>query len=170
MVLVIVKLHPISTRTYGALSRASGYDLQWLGQQFQEAVQKSGRLKMSDGHIYAQKQDPIDIKEAECLNKAVSTMDMKACVGEAYQAWDRELNTIYKGFMNEGSPALKTAVKESERAWLKSRDSEFNLIDLMLGDPVKNGSLGGLEAMDLKTGIVKSRVELLRQLGEAGSP
>ncbi len=52
----------------------------------------------------------------------------KDCVYEEGQHWDKRLNTAYKAIMAEPTyirqDSQKTALRNSERAWIKHRDSE----------------------------------------------
>ena len=73
--------------------------------------------------------------EAELMNRMSSVKDtdfdgtnaeMGAQAGQAYEAWDRELNKVYKLLMSELSDNQKTRLRNEERAWLKRKDKEMD--------------------------------------------
>jgi uncharacterized protein YecT (DUF1311 family) len=111
-------------------------------------------------------EDRLDRQERECLEKAVSTMDMKICMADSLTAWDKELNDVYKQLMKTGSPDFQKSLRDSERAWIKSRDADFPIIDLVIGNP-EHGTIAGLEDLDARKTIVKDRVRFLRELQDA---
>jgi uncharacterized protein YecT (DUF1311 family) len=111
-------------------------------------------------------EDRLDRQERECLDKAVSNMDMKVCLADSLTAWDKELNDVYKQLMKTGSPDFQKALRDSERSWIKSREADFPLIDLVIGNP-EHGTIAGLEDLDSKKTVVKDRVRFLRELQDA---
>ena len=46
--------------------------------------------------------------------------------GEVFEAWDRELNKVYKLLMSELPDSQKTKLRNEERAWLKRKDREMD--------------------------------------------
>ena len=46
--------------------------------------------------------------------------------GEAFEAWDKELNKIYKLIMSELPESQKIKLRNEERAWLKRKDKEMD--------------------------------------------
>ena len=66
--------------------------------------------------------------EAELMNRMSSVQDtgfdgsdsqMYYQAEAAYQAWDKELNKVYKLLMSELPDSQKTKLRNEERAWLK---------------------------------------------------
>ena len=51
---------------------------------------------------------------------------MAEAMNEFDNAWDNELNKIYKLLMSKLSPAQKTKLRNEEREWLKQRERKFN--------------------------------------------
>jgi uncharacterized protein YecT (DUF1311 family) len=75
------------------------------------------------------KEHPIDRSLNACLEKNVSTQGMNQCLGQAYDAWDKELNRVYNELARKLSPAARAALKTAQLEWLKFRDEEFKLIE-----------------------------------------
>ena len=79
--------------------------------------------------IYGQteKKYPIDIELQKCLDsKENSTIQgMTQCVIKAANSWDIELNKNYKTLLGLLNGEQKEKLKESQRQWIKSRDSEL---------------------------------------------
>lgn len=46
--------------------------------------------------------------------------------GEAFEAWDKELNKIYKLIMSKLPESQKIKLRNEERAWLKRKDKEMD--------------------------------------------
>ena len=51
---------------------------------------------------------------------------MAEAMNEFDNAWDNELNKIYKLLMSKLSPAQKTKLRNEEREWLKQRERKVN--------------------------------------------
>lgn len=64
---------------------------------------------------------------ASCYNKAQTQFELNSCAGDEYAAADKELNQVYQGVLGKYKGDAKFIVKlrESQRAWLKYRDAEF---------------------------------------------
>ena len=46
--------------------------------------------------------------------------------GEVFEAWDKELNKIYKLIISELPESQKIKLRNEERAWLKRKDKEMD--------------------------------------------
>jgi uncharacterized protein YecT (DUF1311 family) len=75
------------------------------------------------------KEHPIDRSLNACLEKNLSTQGMNQCLGQAYDAWDKELNRVYNELARKLQPAARAALKTAQLEWLKFRDEEFKLIE-----------------------------------------
>ena len=73
--------------------------------------------------------------EAELMSRMSSVQDtgfdgsdsqMYYQAEAAYQAWDKELNKVYKLLMSELPESQKTKLRNEERAWLKRKDKEMD--------------------------------------------
>lgn len=72
--------------------------------------------------------DPIDKRLEECIEKNPTTAGMTNCAYESMDAWDKEMNVVYKKLMKRLDTKGKTALKKSQIQWLKFRDDEFEFI------------------------------------------
>jgi uncharacterized protein YecT (DUF1311 family) len=105
--------------------------------------------------VYAEKQHPIDNELTMCMDKSKGiTAEMVKCGDEAYKKWDSELNRYYGLLMKVLGDDAKKKLKESQIAWLKFRDLEFDFIPQYFTDP---GSYQGPAIAEHKMDIVKAR-------------
>lgn len=72
---------------------------------------------------------PIDVALDECLSidSNQSTYGMIQCSMIAYDAWDAELNRVYKELMGTLDSAGQDALRAAQQAWLTYRDAEIEL-------------------------------------------
>ncbi|MGB7757984.1 MAG: lysozyme inhibitor LprI family protein [Salinisphaera sp.] len=63
------------------------------------------------------------------IDRARTTADMSLALVAKAKALDHELNTAYRMLMARLSPAQRTALRASQRQWLKCRDNEFSFIN-----------------------------------------
>ncbi|MCX5495902.1 DUF1311 domain-containing protein [Kaistia dalseonensis] len=70
--------------------------------------------------------DPIDAALATCLDSAdgQSTAGMVQCLTTAYDAWDKELNTVYLALNKSLDAKSRGLLKRSQRQWIAYRDAE----------------------------------------------
>ena len=87
----------------------------------------------------------------------------------AYQAWDKELNKVYKLLMSELPDSQKTKLRNEERAWLKRMVNEVNRsLDESCGVDENGkrlmcGTLDNIDEANIKLQMVKARtIELAR--------
>jgi uncharacterized protein YecT (DUF1311 family) len=97
---------------------------------------------------------PIDTWLEACTAKDQSTAGQIACLGQAYEKWDAELNRVYKELTAKLPEAGRPVLRTAQLAWLKFRDEEFKLLDALY-DPL-DGSMYRL----MKTA---DRVDLIRK-------
>lgn len=113
--------------------------------------------------------------EAELMNRMSSVQDtgfdgsdsqMYYQAEAAYQAWDKELNKVYKLLMSELPDSQKTKLRNEERAWLKGMVNETKkIVYEECGEEGENGcgSIVHLRKIGTKMDMVKSRtIELAR--------
>ncbi|PKL83244.1 MAG: hypothetical protein CVV24_06025 [Ignavibacteriae bacterium HGW-Ignavibacteriae-3] len=74
---------------------------------------------------------PIDLMLDNCLSNEenFTTRDMLECTQKAYEAWDKELNIVYKKLMSKLSENGKSVLKRAQIEWIAFRDLEFKTID-----------------------------------------
>lgn len=103
----------------------------------------------------------------ECLDKAMSNMDMYDCQKAELARQDKRLNTEYKKLVdelkkdnsNEGKEIIDRTVK-AQRIWILFRDASCDLESAqMLG-----GSGQGLVSMDCTIRFTKERADYIIQL------
>ena len=58
----------------------------------------------------------------EKISEAATTIDMLDTIGDAYEAWDKELNRIYALLMEKLSAEQREELKITQRLWIKERD------------------------------------------------
>jgi len=72
---------------------------------------------------------PIDDMMGRCTEQNPSTHGMIACIREAEQRWDAELNRSYTKLVLLTTPDQKAALKLSQRQWIGFRDAELANLD-----------------------------------------
>ena len=115
--------------------------------------------------------------EAELMNRMSSVQDtgfdgsdsqMYYQAEAAYQAWDKELNKVYKLLMSELPDSQKTKLRNEERAWLKGMVNKIKkeVYEACGGDEFEGkacGTLASLTEIGTKLDMVKARtIELAR--------
>ena len=83
--------------------------------------------------------------EAELMNRMSSVPENNMVnANEVFEAWDQELNKVYKLLMSELSDSQKTRLRNEERAWLKRKDKEMDkAAEEMSAGRDENGELIG---------------------------
>ncbi|MCP1171766.1 lysozyme inhibitor LprI family protein [Ralstonia chuxiongensis] len=70
--------------------------------------------------------DPVDDALQQCLKspRGITTAGMTECTHTAYQAYDRQMNTLYQAVMSKTDPASRQAIRNAQRAWLAYRNAQ----------------------------------------------
>ena len=70
--------------------------------------------------------DPVDDALEQCLKTphGQTTAGMTECTHTAYQAYDRQMNTLYQAVMSKTDPASRQAIRNAQRAWLAYRNAQ----------------------------------------------
>jgi uncharacterized protein YecT (DUF1311 family) len=91
------------------------------------------------------------------------TANIRDVQGEAYSRWDKELNRVYGELLNKFNDADKKRLREAQRAWLKFRDAESDLLwaEALYGGV--GGTLAPVAVSDAGRMIVRQRVCTLLQ-------
>ncbi len=114
--------------------------------------------------IVAQERHPIDQIAYNKLQEAFSNADMINAEKEAYDQWDHLLNIVYHEAEKEMKPATFSALRESQRAWLKYRDEELKVINQLYYAELQ-GTMWYAPAAAARKRLVRERVlALLDQL------
>lgn len=88
-----------------------------------------------------------------------TTYDMHQMNRFRYEEYDKLLNKYYKILMNSLPAEKKTTVRDSQRVWLKYRDSEKLLYEALIGS--QEGTMWPVVAGDMNVQLVKDRVLIL---------
>ena len=90
------------------------------------------------------------------------TVNIRSVQSEAYSRWDKELNRVYGELLNKFNDADKKRLKEAQRAWLKFRDAEAELLwaEALYGS---GGTLAPVAVSDRARMMVRERVCTLLQ-------
>lgn len=56
-----------------------------------------------------------------CIDRAVSTADMRDCSSQEYGRLDRRLNQVYRNRMTRLAPPARIRLRDAQRAWLGVR-------------------------------------------------
>ena len=113
----------------------------------------------------------IDVRTDAGMEKATTTVDMREVQGRAYQAWDRELNRVYRELLRGLDKDSAAKLKKAQKAWLLWRDSETAWLwsEAMHGN---SGTAGPLNVSGAGTEMVRQRtcdlMNGLRVRGTAG--
>ena len=70
--------------------------------------------------------DPVDDALEQCLKTphGQTTAGMTECTHTAYQAYDRQMNTLYQAVMAKSDPVSREAIRNAQRAWLAYRNAQ----------------------------------------------
>ncbi|MCT7326041.1 lysozyme inhibitor LprI family protein [Ralstonia mojiangensis] len=70
--------------------------------------------------------DPVDDALGQCLKtpRGQTTAGMTECTHTAYQAYDRQMNTLYQAVMAKSDPVSREAIRNAQRAWLAYRNAQ----------------------------------------------
>jgi uncharacterized protein YecT (DUF1311 family) len=98
---------------------------------------------------------PIDAWLAGCLEKNPSTHDTNACLGQAYEKWDLELNRVYGELSSRLGAETGIALREAQRAWLVFRDRELAYLSNFYGSLA--GTMYGTMLAADRVDLVKRR-------------
>lgn len=102
----------------------------------------------------------VQMYEATIQQQAKTTQDSLKAYADYEQFLDKELNKVYKLLITKLGAEQQAKIKESQRNWIKYRDSEFDLITENW--TAKNfGSSAVLSRGAYRTTIIRDRVILL---------
>ncbi len=92
---------------------------------------------------YANKENSYSTTYDNCLDQAVSTLDMRKCIKAELVYQDKVLNKNYHTLMRRLNPDQKNMLRDAQRVWITYRDKSCALhrdmgsggtIDLISGD------------------------------------
>ncbi len=108
----------------------------------------------------SQKKHPIDKALETCIDKDSSTAGMTRCADKALEMWDKELNRAYNELSAKLDPKGKQSLKAAQMDWIKYRDSEYGLIDLVYSG--LQGTMYIPMRIEARTDIVRKRAVALK--------
>jgi uncharacterized protein YecT (DUF1311 family) len=84
---------------------------------------------------------PVDMGYQKCMDASGGvTVNMQDCIGNAYAAWDKQLNASYQRLKAKLSPEGQKALLDAQRKWLAYRDAE-NKLNTQVLTAVEGGTL-----------------------------
>ncbi len=98
----------------------------------QEIAKSQNQQQMAQVTTSQETKTPVVVKkrtnyEAELMDRMSSVPENNMVnANEVFEAWDRELNKVYKLLMSELPDSQKTKLRNEERAWLKRKDKEID--------------------------------------------
>jgi len=112
--------------------------------------------------VGVQSQVTKDDLATACLDKAMTTAAMVACMNQEYQRLDEELNRVYADLMSRLNPDQRDALRQAQRAWLVFREAEFRAQDALYD--TLDGTMYLPLRVSHRSAIVRDRVNQLRSL------
>lgn len=97
----------------------------------------------------------IDSTLQKCKMDAVSTIDSQNCYIKATTAWDTELGNQYKLLMKDQPENVRTTLRDSQRQWIKYRDSYNKGIEVFYQK--EEGTIWNLIAAESKMNIIRDK-------------
>lgn len=112
-------------------------------------------------------QHPIEAELSRCMEtpEGMSTHGMRACLGAATEAWDKELNRIWGELMRELSAPAKESLRAAQRKWIAFRDAELLALSQAYG--AMPGTMYLVMHADAVSSLTRDRVRQLDALLEA---
>lgn len=107
---------------------------------------------------------PVDIKYQACQEKAVSTVDIRECIGNAAAEWDKVLNEQYRQLLKNQPAEVVEALRKSQRAWLAYRDSYQEAVVALYGQ--NEGTIWPVIMGDTMLQFVRDKALSLQQLND----
>jgi uncharacterized protein YecT (DUF1311 family) len=98
----------------------------------------------------------------DCIETAMTQLEMNECSGISYKEADAELNRVYKQIRKvyQADKEFLNKLKMAQRAWIKLRDADF---ELQFPPTGKYGSIFPMCANEFKTQLTLQRVEFLKR-------
>ena len=104
--------------------------------------------------------DPVEEKVDALRDKSKSTADMVEAEDEGMKLWDKELNRVYGELLRQLPKEDKSALKDSQQEWIKFRDRNLKLIQVVYGKA--EATMYHVFAARAALDVVKGRVLDLR--------
>ena len=112
-------------------------------------------IAISAGATNGEDKNPIDVQYEKAIQKDPSTFGMRAAANKAREAWDKEMNKSYAHLMAKLNSRQQTALRASQRAWIKFRDAEGKSIAEIVA--IQDGTIWQLTATNQYMELVRAR-------------
>jgi uncharacterized protein YecT (DUF1311 family) len=99
---------------------------------------------------------PIDVWLSGCMEKNPSSQGVNACLGQAFEKWDLEMNRVYRELSGQLSIESVVVLREAQRAWIAFRDREMAWLAKFYGG-LAGTMYSNMQAAD-RVDLVKRRV------------
>ena len=110
---------------------------------------------------------PIEAELSRCMEtpEGMSTHGMRQCLGNASEAWDKEMNRIWGELMRELPAPAKDSLRAAQRKWIAFRDAELEALAQSYG--AMPGTMYLVMHADAASTLTRDRVRQLDALLEA---
>ena len=110
---------------------------------------------------------PIEAELSRCMEtpEGMSTHGMRQCLGNASEAWDKEMNRIWGELMRELPAPAKDSLRAAQRKWIAFRDAELEALAQSYG--AMPGTMYLVMHADAVSSLTRDRVRQLDALLEA---
>ena len=117
--------------------------------------------------LSASDQHPIEAELSRCMEtpEGMSTHGMRQCLGNASEAWDKEMNRIWGELMRELPAPAKDSLRAAQRKWIAFRDAELEALAQSYG--AMPGTMYLVMHADAVSTLTRDRVRQLDALLEA---
>ncbi|MEK8121676.1 lysozyme inhibitor LprI family protein [Methylocystis sp. IM4] len=106
--------------------------------------------------------DPIAAEADKCFKtpQGETTAGMTACSHQAYIAYDKQMNELYRRVMESVDPQSQERIREAQRRWLAYRDAQRRADD----GPWRadRGSMASPDIEAMNIDAVRQRIQELR--------
>jgi uncharacterized protein YecT (DUF1311 family) len=115
---------------------------------------------------------PVDRFLDSCTAINYSTIGMIECINEANKMWDAEMNKYYKLLEGFSDKETFEKLRDSQREWMKFRDSEIVFINSFYAEiynKMGGGTIYSLLAASDKSDLVRRRALVLKGYYESAT-
>ena len=106
--------------------------------------------------------NPIDKKEAYCINKTNNSSDLRTCIYDASEDWEKEINKYLLLLKKSTTKEQYKIIKDSQNLWIKEKEKDYQVVDKFIYNH------GGTMYFDIAAGeykdIIKNRALFLKNL------
>lgn len=112
--------------------------------------------------IAGDRADPIEEQADRCLktSKGETIAGMTECSHQAYIAYDKQMNEVYRRLMETVDPQSKERIRESQRRWLAYREAQRAADDAPWRTERDSIASPDIEAMNVDA--IRQRIQELR--------